>query len=303
VTPEAGIAAAVLADLEAAGIAHAVLWPGDGVETDLLLEAARRSDARRIFAAHGFVQLPRWGYPHHDYHVVHRNGQWAELDVVTELRFGLDAAVRTSLAEPVLRRRDESDAFWILVLHCLLDKRGAQGRHAAALRALASRATRTGPVAEFLEPALPPGWTAARIASSVAAGEWGLVAGLRAPVERRLARAQRVGFAARTVRHRVGRRLRLQWAPQRGLAIGLRGASAERARAVIEELGAAPPFTVARRVRTAVALARLQRLRGRTVVVLLPPGASSGAGLDLVLDADADASSEAWSAFANRLRS
>ena len=138
--------------LDRAGVRWCLLRGAEGPDVpggdvDLLVA---RDDAARFtgaIAPLGFARLPAWGYGSHRFHLGYdaASDRWLKLDVVTELAFGPWFSLPSETAPLCLSRRlrhgsavvlDDSDAFWCLLLHRLLDK-GSVGAAAAALARLA----------------------------------------------------------------------------------------------------------------------------------------------------------------------
>ena len=138
--------------LDRAGVRWCLLRGAEGPDVpggdvDLLVA---RDDAARFtgaIAPLGFARLPAWGYGSHRFHLGYdaATDRWLKLDVVTELAFGPWFSLPSETAPLCLSRRlrhgsavvlDDSDAFWCLLLHRLLDK-GSVGAAAAALARLA----------------------------------------------------------------------------------------------------------------------------------------------------------------------
>lgn len=113
-------------------------------DVDLLVHPDHVDEAARLLRAAGFVERPAWGRGSHRffYRYDAATGAWLKLDVVTEIAFGGAQQYATDLVGPVLARCAGSttpaavDEFWILLLHCLLDRHGVCGRHAGRLAAL-----------------------------------------------------------------------------------------------------------------------------------------------------------------------
>jgi O-antigen/teichoic acid export membrane protein len=121
-------------------------------DVDLLVArrdaAALADEAARL----GFVALPGWASAP-DLILLHyhrASDRWLVLDISTSVSFRSPASwCLDGTAEDVLGRRrvangipvpDEADAFWLLLLHCLLDKRHVSRRHASSLGRLAAAA-------------------------------------------------------------------------------------------------------------------------------------------------------------------
>jgi hypothetical protein len=178
-----------LAELNASAVRWCLLRDGPELDphsgdVDLLVHADDLEMLRRLLAECGFTEVRAWGRWPHRFFVAAP----LKLDVVTELAFGPDAALRTHVAEAVLARRvlavpaprpAAPDAFWALLLHVLLDRgvvRPDRARELAALAPLARGAV--SPLRRLVEMACPPGWDAVRIADEAAAGRFKELLGL-----------------------------------------------------------------------------------------------------------------------------
>ena len=101
--------------------------------------------------------------------------------MVTELAFGPRHTLRTRAAAGCLARRQRdgalvqlapADAFWVTLLHGLLDKGGVAPRHRVRLRELAAATDPDGPLRGVVEKACPPDWGPSRLVACVRKGEW-----------------------------------------------------------------------------------------------------------------------------------
>lgn len=220
-------------------------------EFDLLVHPGDLRPLRRILDAEGFVRLPSWGYRPHRFHAAFdppRDG-WVKLDVVTHLAFGPARSLHLGHAPTVLRRRveregtyvpEETDAFWVLLLHVLLD--GTSTDHRESLRARVPPRPAAPPA--FLGRVLTPS-VADDLAACVTFGQW---MRLRDAGDRLLAdvdRQQRVRSRVRTARNRVARGLGRLFEPaRRGTVVQVRGGSAEEISGIADLLQPALPVPV-----------------------------------------------------------
>jgi thymidylate kinase len=152
-------------------------------DIDLLFDSA---DARRlpsILDSLGYIQLPtrsRDAESHFlSYHLA--TDCWIWLHVVTDLCFGRAAALRTDVAAGCLARCERNgaltvlapdDAFWSLLLHCLLDKGHIAPRHREGLQELSRMAQPDGVWTRVVERAHPDFWYPGSILESVHRGDW-----------------------------------------------------------------------------------------------------------------------------------
>lgn len=155
--------------------------PGD---VDLLISPLGYERARAILAANGFVRLPAHGRGSHSFFLTYDRAtdHWLTVDVVTKLSYGPRFSLETHAEEACLRRRrpygglfvlHPDDAFWTLLLHCMLDKRQFEPHHAARLKELAPVASPNGWLASLVASVGPSEWPPDRILQSARRGEWG----------------------------------------------------------------------------------------------------------------------------------
>lgn len=132
----------------------------------------------------GGVPLPGWLQGWHRFYwfrppTPRRPG--LTLDVVTELIYGRQAQLPTELAAGCLERRVRSglgyelaptDAFWTVILHCLLDKGGVKERRARELEAALPDLVRLSEAEALVAEVCPQGWTPDRLIDCVRRGDW-----------------------------------------------------------------------------------------------------------------------------------
>jgi hypothetical protein len=154
-------------------------------DIDLLVERADVQRAIRVAEALGFARLAGWGYASDTFLLGHRppDPDWLWLHVACELMFGPYQVLRTGAETSCLARRQQvggirllapKDAFWVSLLHCLLDKRKTPQHHRERLQELASttRLDFNGGLSGALARLCPPGWHVERAVKAVKAGEW-----------------------------------------------------------------------------------------------------------------------------------
>jgi thymidylate kinase len=199
-------------------------------DIDLLIAASDMPAARRTLLTAGYVEERSWGIaPHRPFLGFDPvTGTWLKLDVVTGLAFGRHAELPLPGADGILARsrRDgvvsvpaPEDAFWLLLLHALLDKRSVGDAYRARAEELAplvldsARGAEAGSPARFVNDLGVDGWNAASIAETVARGEWtsmGTVSSaLRAAWRRKDPVRSRTIVAWRALARRAGWRLGL----------------------------------------------------------------------------------------------
>lgn len=183
--------------------------PGD---VDLLVDRYGLQRLDEVLAEHSFLRLQRWGAGgHRQYLGYHQpTDRWLEIDVEYDIEFGptsnflinwIRPALRIDAARSVLARRrrnagvwvpDSDDAFWLLLLHCVIDKGAVADQHKERLQELACTATAEGPLEAAVTAHCPPGWDAARMIESVHAGRWSELVAAGSVIPRRATSARPV---------------------------------------------------------------------------------------------------------------
>jgi hypothetical protein len=211
--------------LEESGISWALLR-GDselgssGQDVDILVAPSELSRLEKALAPLGYARLHSHGRGTHSFFVAYdrADGSWVKLDVVTDLAFGRYQELRLQGAAGCLERRRQfgqlvvlapGDAFWTLLLHCLLDAGRFAEAHRRSLLGLADQAqSSTSPLVPTLERAVGGGWAHTLFALAMA-GEWDLLGGsapsLRAAWVRRRPLAVRRAFLRNRALRRAGR--------------------------------------------------------------------------------------------------
>jgi ADP-heptose:LPS heptosyltransferase/O-antigen/teichoic acid export membrane protein/thymidylate kinase len=169
-------------------------------DVDLLIDPHDMPRARAILESRRFLSWPTLGRGTHHFFVGYdpASPTWVKLDIVTELTFGPYLSLKSYAAAGVLARRrrldplfvpSQDDAFWMLLLHCALDKGRFAPHRAARLAELAAGARTDSPLARQVALSCPAGWDPARLVASAARGDW--------PELTRLAPVLRAGFQRR----------------------------------------------------------------------------------------------------------
>jgi thymidylate kinase len=210
--------------------AQADLPKGD---IDLLVHSHDSLRSREALAALDFVRLPARGYDSDTFHLAYHppSNHWIWLHITTELVFGPYRTMRTDAAVGCLERRRRApdcpqrekvwllapdDAFWALMLHCLLDKGGIPDRHRATLQELAKVASADSALARVFAQHSPPG-SSTTVLGAARLGDW--------PALNRLAPAMRADETTGRVATVSTLRIitRLEDARRRGLLVALLG--------------------------------------------------------------------------------
>ena len=139
----------------------------------------------RILATVGFGALRLLGRgpdPEAFYLLYHPpSGRNLCLHVAAEVSFGPGHLIGTGTAAGCLQRRrkrdatfvpDPKDAFWMLLLHCLLDKGEVAPKYQTSLGELAASARTDDELAGVAEGLCPAGWDAAEMVDRVKDGDW-----------------------------------------------------------------------------------------------------------------------------------
>jgi thymidylate kinase len=225
------------AALDEQGVHWALLRDGDlhrpEGDVDVLVARDDFQRAHEALAGLGFVRLRVWGHGSHafflGYHV--ETDAWIWLDVVTDVRFGRYQSLRVAVEGELLARRERpngvpilsaDDAYWMLLLHSLLDKESVPVRHRARLQELARSATGNGSLARFFEVAAPSEWTVVRLTESIGAGDWEVLDTLGQVLRRRL--VSHSGGAALSALANRNLRALSRWIPRSpGMMVALLG--------------------------------------------------------------------------------
>jgi O-antigen/teichoic acid export membrane protein/thymidylate kinase len=225
---------------EAAGISWSLLrWPSEqgtwSGDMDLLVAPHDRERLERELRAAGFVRLPGYGRGTHRFWIAFepRTCAWIEFDLVTEMAWGAYGQF-TLRADPRclgsstdvagVPRLGEGDAFWALLLHCLLDKHEISTPHGGQLQALARLGVRASGLRDAIVE-LPPGWTDERVRQLVDRGEWPELLALSAPLAGCWRHAEPGAWLGRVARGSFMRALErpLLFARRRGISVALLG--------------------------------------------------------------------------------
>jgi hypothetical protein len=277
--------AATLASLEEEGVGWCLLRgevevssPGDDV--DLLVASGDLARVSTVLDRAGFLPLAADGRGSHIFFVRYSEDDdvWVKLDFVADISFGRYQELRTGAAEGVLARRHNAkgvwlaapdDAFWMLLLHCLLDKGRVPPHHAARLQELAPAAEPDSDLARAAASSLPAGWDADRLIAAARRGDGQQLTALAPALRSRWRQQHPLTAWSRLVANAVLRKLKLSSFRRRGARVHLVGpASAAGPVAASLPADCPLPLKVLARSRFAV---RYHLARGRLVVQLGPP--------------------------------
>ncbi|HTC82524.1 MAG TPA: hypothetical protein VK848_13395, partial [Acidimicrobiia bacterium] len=120
---------------------------------------------------------------------------------------------------------DPDDAFWALLLHCIVDKGSVAERHRGRLAELAAAASPSGEFGLLVGRHCPPGWDAARIVEAAAAGRWDQLVAVGAELPRQATAARPLTTRAGGLLRGVGRLPAAGWRMRhgRGFSVALLG--------------------------------------------------------------------------------
>jgi hypothetical protein len=244
------VAVAVFDALDRAGVRWCVLRGERQLQdpphdVDLLVAPTDLNAMANAVRPLGFLPVPTWARGSHQFFVTYLASvdQWFVLDVVTELAYGPGYAIKTEAAAGCLSRRQQSeslallsgdDAFWTLLLHCLLDRSDFPAHQKKRLRALAKAAQAETALACFASAACPYGWDAARIVTAIDDGDWDALSLLGPQMIARWRGLNRLRFVMRSLGHRLAWRVASVHAllALRGLRVALVSDDAECARSL-----------------------------------------------------------------------
>jgi hypothetical protein len=197
-TREGALVRTVFDGLDRVGVRWALLrgraeLGAPGGDVDLLVGACDLDSFEDVVFELGAFVLPRvrvpgsWSravlrHPWHRFYVLsdRASGATVKLDVVTQLVYSRQQQLVSHLERGCLDRRvgdegvqvlEPSDAFWTLLLHCLLDKRNVTPTRAAELKSVVGRVRRPSPGEEFFETLCAPGCSADQALVLVRSGD------------------------------------------------------------------------------------------------------------------------------------
>lgn len=224
-------------------------------DVDLLVAPAGLTAALGAALDAGFLPLSTWGRGTHRFLVGHHapSERWVRLDVVTDLRFGPDLELSLPGAEGCLARRVEvegawtlapDDAFWLLLLHVLLDGDRAADRRRTRLEQLACAEVLGSPVARTLAETYP-GVDLGALVEDVRGARWEALPSNA--LREGLARRARVRSAWRSAANPLLRKAtRLLLLRERGMTVALVGPDGVGKSTLAEDLAQRFAFPVTR---------------------------------------------------------
>ena len=171
-----------------------------GGDVDLLVSADDLDSFEDVVFELGAFVLPRvrvpgsWSravlrHPWHRFYILSdpSSGASVKLDVVSRLVYNKRLQLESGLERGCLERRvedggvrvlDPTDAFWTVLMHCLLDKRKVSPHRAAELESACTSVRRPSPGEELFESLCPPGCSADQALAAVLDRDWQALADL-----------------------------------------------------------------------------------------------------------------------------
>jgi hypothetical protein len=152
-------------------------------DIDLLVARGDMPRLRDALAPLGYLPLRVWGRGSHRFFVAYdeASARRVKLDVVTQLAYGRYQELPTAAAAGCLARRrhvgglallSPGDAFWALILHCMLDREAFSVAHRGRLLELAGEADCDTELGKIADAAFAEGWGAATLLELVQAEDW-----------------------------------------------------------------------------------------------------------------------------------
>jgi hypothetical protein len=154
-----------------------------GRDVDLLVATDHLRVAAEIVLELGGVPLPQRRYPWHYMYVLDVPGTKAtlKLDFVDHLIYSRELRIASDLERGCLERRvadaplvllSPTDAFWTILLHCVLDKRRVKQQRGDELLSAIDDLIRPSPGEQFFASLCPPDWSPARAIDCVVRRDW-----------------------------------------------------------------------------------------------------------------------------------
>lgn len=208
--------------------------PGD---VDLLVGAADLARLDAVLTPAGFLPVPGLGKGAHRGYVGRDGDRFFELDVEWSVEFGTSAHFAVNWLRPKLRTGAEGallagrrrvgplavpsadDAFWALLLHCVVDKGAVAQRHATRLAELLPQARPDGVLGRIVTAHCPSGWDAVRVLEAARAADWPALVALGARLPGRATAAGRAAALGRGLRKVAADAVRTR----RGLSVAVLG--------------------------------------------------------------------------------
>lgn len=154
-----------------------------GRDVDLLVAAAHLPVAQEVIFQLGGAPLPQRRYPWHHMYVIDIPGPGPnlKLDIVSHLIYSRELQIASDLEHRCLERRvmdgslfllAPTDAFWTILLHCVLDKQHVKEARADELLARVEHLDRPSPGEDFFSSICPADWSPDRAVDCVVRRDW-----------------------------------------------------------------------------------------------------------------------------------
>lgn len=154
-------------------------------DVDLLVAPTDMRRVHKALKSVGFAPIRAWGRkPHHFFVAGDETGARVKLDLVTELAYGRHHELRADGTEGCLARRRylgelavlaPTDAFWTLLLHCMLDRRSFPAEHRRRLLELAGAADPRADVGALADRIFAGSASARVLLELVQSAEWAVL--------------------------------------------------------------------------------------------------------------------------------
>lgn len=160
-----------------------------GRDVDLLVSSRHLAAAREIIFDLGGTPLPQLKYPWHRMYLLDVPGTETKLklDLVDQLLYSRELRIDSNLERGCLERRvsesplfllSPTDAFWTILLHCMLDKQEVKEHRADELTSRVDQLDRPSPGEQFFASMCPAGWSPDRAVDCVVRRDWQALGGL-----------------------------------------------------------------------------------------------------------------------------
>ncbi len=176
----------LFSDFNAMGVIWALLRapskyaPKSG-DIDLLIHPNHLGRATQCITAHGFVRLPGWKPDFHYLYYDDFNDQWIWIHITTQLSYGSMDVLQNGITLECLERHQQidgvyqlapCDAFWELLLHCLIEKGAVSPKHAVRLQELVANRPQDSSIHNLIDTTLQPQYSSVQMIQLVYQGDW-----------------------------------------------------------------------------------------------------------------------------------
>lgn len=254
--------AAAFEALDAAGVRWCLLRvPSNPAapsgDVDLLIETSDAEVLGEVLRTCGFVAVPGWQRLPGMLWIAfdEDSGCFLVLDITDEVSFGPEGLFRTNTHTGCLARRrqdgplsllDDDDAFWALLLHCLLDKSTIPEHYHQRLVAMGRTASVEGPLAHVIASVAGPDAAPVALRAAAQSADWPALQAMAAPLTRSWRAALTPFERARpaTTQARRWARAPLLLRRRRGVSVALLGLNGAGKSTLTAGIAEAFPFPV-----------------------------------------------------------